>query len=167
MENIIRQALSKEEAEFYNQLKEESLPEMVSGLFQGRMKWINIMMVVGMVIVFALKSMFSHFSRCASPLRAPVNRTKSKKSLIVSLGQSCTASNQGLIWWGLIMVCLRSTRNHAFVCDRILTGLSVNKGLLSRFSYRPAEKFNRDRRNRIALLAWAAPLFSPSILWRL
>jgi len=54
MENIIRQALSKEEAEFYNQLKEESLPEMVSGLFQGRMKWINIMMVVGMVIVFAL-----------------------------------------------------------------------------------------------------------------
>lgn len=54
MDKLISEALSTEEAEFYNQLQEQSVPEMLGGLFQGKMKWLNVMMVVGMMITFSL-----------------------------------------------------------------------------------------------------------------
>ena len=54
IDKLITQALSKEEAEFYNQLEEQSMPEMVGGLFRGKLKWLNVMILVGMLIVFGL-----------------------------------------------------------------------------------------------------------------
>ncbi len=42
IDEMIRQALSKEDARFYEELEEESLPEMWLGLYKGKMKWIRI-----------------------------------------------------------------------------------------------------------------------------
>jgi len=36
IDDMIRQALSEEEAKFYDELGEQTLPEMVGGLFKGR-----------------------------------------------------------------------------------------------------------------------------------
>jgi len=54
IDQMIRQALSEEEAKFYDELGEQTLPEMVGGLFKGRLKWITIMTMVIMVIFVAL-----------------------------------------------------------------------------------------------------------------
>ncbi|MCZ6693947.1 MAG: hypothetical protein O6939_08590 [Bacteroidetes bacterium] len=54
IDDMIRQALSEEEAKFYDELGEQTLPEMVGGLFKGRLKWLTIMTMVIMVILFAL-----------------------------------------------------------------------------------------------------------------
>ena len=49
---MIRQALSAEEAKFYNELAEQDLTQMVGGLFQGKMKWFTIMTIIAMLILF-------------------------------------------------------------------------------------------------------------------
>jgi len=54
IDDMIRQALSEEEAKFYDELGEQTLPEMVGGLFKGRLKWLTIMTMVIMVIFVAL-----------------------------------------------------------------------------------------------------------------
>ncbi|MDX1477312.1 MAG: DUF6768 family protein [Saprospiraceae bacterium] len=54
IDRLIESALSQEEADFYHQLDEQSLHEMVGGLFQGKLKWINIMTIAIMVILFVL-----------------------------------------------------------------------------------------------------------------
>lgn len=46
IDKMIREALSQEEAKFYDQLGEQSLPEMVGGLFAGKMKWLTVLTVV-------------------------------------------------------------------------------------------------------------------------
>ena len=51
VDDLITEALSKEEAEFYHQLDEQTLWQSMWGLFQGKNKWINI---IALLIQFAL-----------------------------------------------------------------------------------------------------------------
>jgi len=46
IDQIIHEALSKEEAEFYDQLGEQSLLEMSLGVFQGKNKFIYILTTI-------------------------------------------------------------------------------------------------------------------------
>ena len=41
MDQMIREAMSEEEAAFYDTLGEPSVPQMVTEVFQGRMRWLN------------------------------------------------------------------------------------------------------------------------------
>ncbi len=50
LDNMIKKALSKEEAAYYEDLHEQSLPEMLTGLYSGRLKWLNMLFVVVTVI---------------------------------------------------------------------------------------------------------------------
>jgi len=54
IDELIHQALSEDEAKFYDQLGEQSIFEMVGGLFQGRLKWITVIMMIVAVIVFVI-----------------------------------------------------------------------------------------------------------------
>ncbi|MEO9805974.1 MAG: DUF6768 family protein [Reichenbachiella sp.] len=46
IDEMIRTALSKEEAVFYDNLKEQNLLEMVGGLFTGKLRWLNIINIL-------------------------------------------------------------------------------------------------------------------------
>lgn len=46
IDDLIHQALNKEEAAYYDQLGEQNLPQMVFGLFKGRNGWLNVVMVI-------------------------------------------------------------------------------------------------------------------------
>ena len=54
IDEIIKSALTKEEASFYDELEEQSLLEMVLGTYQGKMKWPLIISVFFILIIFAL-----------------------------------------------------------------------------------------------------------------
>jgi hypothetical protein len=54
IDKIIKEALTQEEAKFYDELDEQNLFQMIGGLFQGKMKWIMLMMNIIMVIFFGL-----------------------------------------------------------------------------------------------------------------
>ncbi|MDX1407408.1 MAG: DUF6768 family protein [Saprospiraceae bacterium] len=54
IDQLIEKALSKEEAAFYHQLEEQSLHQMVGGLFKGKLKWINVMTMIVMLVLFGL-----------------------------------------------------------------------------------------------------------------
>lgn len=54
IDEMIRQALSREDARFYDELGEQTLPEMVGGLFKGKMKWITILTMVIMPVLFGI-----------------------------------------------------------------------------------------------------------------
>ena len=50
IDQLILEALNREQAEFYEKLDEQSMPEMLSGLFRGKLKWITIMSIVMSVV---------------------------------------------------------------------------------------------------------------------
>ena len=52
VDKIIKDALTKEEAKFYDNLDEQNLFEMVGGVFSGKNKWLIILMNIVMVAVF-------------------------------------------------------------------------------------------------------------------
>ncbi|MBT8268662.1 MAG: hypothetical protein KJN59_05505 [Bacteroidia bacterium] len=52
IDELIREALSEEEAKFYDELDEQNLFQMVGGLFTGKLKWIMVLMNIVMVAVF-------------------------------------------------------------------------------------------------------------------
>lgn len=54
IDELILKALNEEEAAFYQDLDEPSIPEMVGGLFQGKMKWIIMLTVPVMLILGGL-----------------------------------------------------------------------------------------------------------------
>ncbi len=54
IDEMIRQALSEEEAKFYDDLGEQSVPEMVGGLFKGKNRWFTILTFVIQPIMFGL-----------------------------------------------------------------------------------------------------------------
>jgi hypothetical protein len=58
LDEMIKKALSKEEATYYENLNEQSLPEMVSGLYAGKLKWLNMLFVV-VTLVFAAIMFYS------------------------------------------------------------------------------------------------------------
>lgn len=41
LDQLIREAMNEEEREFYDSLGEPSLPQMVTEVFRGRMRWLN------------------------------------------------------------------------------------------------------------------------------
>lgn len=59
IDRLIEQALTEEEATFYHKLDEQNLLEMVGGLFQGKMKWLSVMVMIIQVIMFALAVYFA------------------------------------------------------------------------------------------------------------
>ena len=52
IDNLIRESLNAEEAEFYDSLDEQSLQEMLTGLFQGRQKWFMVLTMIAMLGLF-------------------------------------------------------------------------------------------------------------------
>lgn len=60
IDQLIEQALSHEEAEYFHQLDEQNLIEQFGGLFRGKMKWINVMTVIVQVIMFGFAVYFGY-----------------------------------------------------------------------------------------------------------
>jgi len=54
IDRLIKESLSQEEAKFYDELDEQSLLEMVTGLFKTRHRWIMIMMNIVTLISLLL-----------------------------------------------------------------------------------------------------------------
>jgi len=52
IDKLIKDTLTTEEAKFYDELEEQNLMGMVSGLFKGKLKWILILMNVVNIIAF-------------------------------------------------------------------------------------------------------------------
>ncbi|PHS64107.1 MAG: hypothetical protein COB12_08190 [Flavobacterium sp.] len=51
---LIKEALTEEEAKFYDNLDEQNVFEMLGGLFQGKNKWIILLFNIVMVLVFGV-----------------------------------------------------------------------------------------------------------------
>lgn len=54
IDELIKKALTKEEAAFYSGLEEQSVLDMVLGIYQGKMKWFAILTTIIQLIVFGL-----------------------------------------------------------------------------------------------------------------
>ena len=54
IDELIKETLTEEEAKFYDSLDEQSLLEMVGGLFSKRNRWLMIMMNIVTLISFGL-----------------------------------------------------------------------------------------------------------------
>lgn len=54
MDDLIHQALTKEEAAYYDQLGEQNMPQMILGLFKGKNSWITVVMFVFNLVVLGL-----------------------------------------------------------------------------------------------------------------
>jgi len=54
IDEIIKSALTKEEASFYDELEEQSLLEMVLSTYQGKMKWPLIFSAFFIFLIFGL-----------------------------------------------------------------------------------------------------------------
>ncbi len=58
IDEMIKKALSKEEAAYYDKLNEQSLPEMLTGLYVGKLKWFNVLLGI-VTTVFAAGMFYS------------------------------------------------------------------------------------------------------------
>jgi len=54
IDQLIRKALTEEEAKFYDDLHEQNFPQMIGGLFKGKMRWITLMTFIIIPILFVL-----------------------------------------------------------------------------------------------------------------
>jgi len=54
IDELIKSALSQEEAIYYNELEEQSLLDMAIGVYRGKLKWLAILTAVVMIVVFGL-----------------------------------------------------------------------------------------------------------------
>ncbi|MGW8123592.1 DUF6768 family protein [Roseivirga echinicomitans] len=54
MDDLIHQTLSEEEAAYYGKLGEQNMPQMISGLFKGKNRWLTILLVIINLIVLGL-----------------------------------------------------------------------------------------------------------------
>ncbi len=52
IDELIKEALTEEESKFYDNLDEQNVFQMLGGLFQGKNKWIMLLMNFVMLIVF-------------------------------------------------------------------------------------------------------------------
>ena len=53
LDALIEEALSKEEARYFEEMGEQSLPQMLLGLFKGKNSWFNVMIMIVHLLVFA------------------------------------------------------------------------------------------------------------------
>lgn len=54
IDRLIKETLTEEEAKFYDELEEQSIWQMMFGIFKGKNSWINILISIVQVIWFAL-----------------------------------------------------------------------------------------------------------------
>lgn len=54
IDKLIKDTLSQEEAKFYDALDEQSIFEMLFGLFKGKNAWINILLNIMILVFFGL-----------------------------------------------------------------------------------------------------------------
>ena len=54
IDQLIKETLTQEEAKFYNELEEQNVLEMVTGLFRGKNKWIMYLINFMTLIFFGL-----------------------------------------------------------------------------------------------------------------
>ncbi|WP_396601415.1 DUF6768 family protein [Algibacter sp. R77976] len=54
IDKLIKETLTEEEAKFYENLEEQNVLQMIGGLFQGKNKWLLVMMNVVTVVFFGL-----------------------------------------------------------------------------------------------------------------
>ena len=54
IDEIIKEALTQEEAKFYNELDEQNLFQMLGGIFKGKLGWLVVIMNIVIVIFFGL-----------------------------------------------------------------------------------------------------------------
>ena len=52
IDELIKEALTEEESKFYDKLDEQNVFQMLGGLFQGKNRWIILLMNLVMLIVF-------------------------------------------------------------------------------------------------------------------
>lgn len=53
-DNLIQEALTKEEAKYFSKLAEQNVPQMVLGLYKGKNSWLNIVITLVNLVVFGL-----------------------------------------------------------------------------------------------------------------
>ena len=58
IDELIHKALSKEEAEYFDQMGEQNIPQMLKGLFTGRNGWMNVVMMF-MNLIFLVISIYT------------------------------------------------------------------------------------------------------------
>lgn len=54
IDDLIHQALTKEEAAYFDKMGEQNIPQQIFGLFQGQNRWMNVLMAIMNVIVFGV-----------------------------------------------------------------------------------------------------------------
>jgi len=54
IDDLIHQALSKEEAAYFDEMGEQNIPNQVLSLFKGKNRWMNVLMVFMNLVVFAV-----------------------------------------------------------------------------------------------------------------
>ena len=54
IDKIIKEALTQEEAKFYDELEEQNLFQMVGGIFKGKLGWLILIMNIMTVVFFGL-----------------------------------------------------------------------------------------------------------------
>jgi len=54
IDELIKETLSKEEAKFYDELKEQNLIGKVGEVYRGKMGWLAIIMIIVQFVVFGL-----------------------------------------------------------------------------------------------------------------
>ncbi|KAB1153630.1 MULTISPECIES: DUF6768 family protein [Tenacibaculum] len=54
IDKLIKETLTEEEARFYEELDEQNVFQMIGGLFQGKNKWIMVLMNIMTLVFFGL-----------------------------------------------------------------------------------------------------------------
>lgn len=54
LDQLIQQALSREEAEYFEQLGQQNLPQQLIGLFRGKNSWMNIVISIMHLVVLGI-----------------------------------------------------------------------------------------------------------------
>ena len=54
IDELIKEALTQEEAKFYDELGEQNILEKLGGVFKGKMAWLSIIMNVANLVIFGL-----------------------------------------------------------------------------------------------------------------
>lgn len=60
IDRLIEEALTEEEATYFHNLDEQNIFQKFGGLFQGKMKWINVMTVVVQFVQFGFAVYFAY-----------------------------------------------------------------------------------------------------------
>ncbi len=54
IDQLIKEALTEEEVEFYDKLDEQNVFQMLGGVFKGKNRWIMVIMNIAMLLIFIM-----------------------------------------------------------------------------------------------------------------